>query len=95
LLAALPEGEERALVAEIQKVMKDDPAREAYARDEKDLVELLLLLKKEELLEMSRKLYSEIKSAPQGERDYETVMQELLEMNQDIQKIDKELRALE
>ena len=31
--------------AEIQKVMKDDPAREAYARDEKDLVELLLLLK--------------------------------------------------
>ncbi|MDO8946818.1 MAG: DNA primase [Desulfocapsaceae bacterium] len=95
LLAALPEGEERALVAEIQKVMKDDPAREAYARAEKDLVELLLLLKKEELLEMSRKLYSEIKSAPQGERDYETVMQELLEMNQDIQKIDKELRALE
>lgn len=95
LLAALPEGEERALVAEIQKVMKDDPAREVYARDEKDLVELLLLLKKEELLEMSRKLYSEIKSAPQGERDYETVMQELLEMNQDIQKIDKELRALE
>ncbi len=95
LLAALPEGEERALVAEIQKVMKDDPAKGAYARDEKDLVELLLLLKKEALLEMSRRLYVEIKSAPQGERDYETVMQELLKMNQDIQMIDQELRALE
>lgn len=95
LLAALPEGEERSLVAEIQKVMKDDPARGASSRDEKDLVELLLLLKKEELLEMARKLYAEIKSAPQGERDYETVMQELLKMNQDIQKIDQELRALE
>jgi DNA primase len=90
LLAALPEGEERALVAEILLAASSVASESGhYSGTEEELAELLLWLKKEELKERDRKLTVEIENVPRNE--HETVMQLLLEK----QKIDKELRALE
>jgi DNA primase len=90
LLAALPEGEERTLVVEI--LLAASPAVSEnghYSGTEEELAELLLWLKREELKERDRKLTSEIENVPRDE--HETVVQLL----QEKQKIDKELRDLE
>ena len=90
LLAALPEGEERALVAEILLAASSTASRGTYCSGtEEELAELVLWLKREELREMERRLTAEIENVPRDE--HETVMRLLLEK----QKIDKELRALE
>ncbi len=90
LLAALPEGEERALVVEI--LLAASPAVSEnghHSGTEEELAELLFWLKREELKERDRKLTAEIENVPRDE--HETVVQLL----QEKQKIDKELRALE
>ena len=90
LLAALPEGEERALVAEVLLAASPSACESGhYSGTDEELAELLLWLKKEELKAMDRKLTAEIKNVPRDE--HERVMQLL----QEKQKVDKELRALE
>ena len=90
LLAALPEGEERALVAEILlAASSSDSGGTHCSGTEEELAELVLWLKREELKEMDRNLTAEIENAPRDE--HETVMRLLLAK----QKIDQELRALE
>ncbi|MBW6519685.1 MAG: DNA primase [Desulfoarculaceae bacterium] len=90
LLAALPEGEERALVAEILLAASSTDSGSTHCSGtEEELAELLLWLKREELKEMERILTAEIENVPRDE--HETVVRLL----QEKQKIDKELRALE
>jgi len=90
LLAALPEGEERALVAEILLAASSPDSGSTHCSGtEEELAELVLWLKREELKEMDRNLTAEIENAPRDE--HETVMRLLLAK----QKIDQELRALE
>jgi len=90
LLAALPEGEERALVAEILlAASSSDSGSTPCSGTEEELAELVLWLKREELKEMDRNLTAEIENVPRDE--HETVVRLLLAK----QKIDKELRALE
>lgn len=88
LLAALPEGEERALVVEI--LLAASPAVSEsghYSGTEEELSELLLWLKREELNEISRKLIAEM-DAPLDEDELSLLQNKLIEIN-------KELRALE
>ena len=88
LLAALPEGEERALVVEI--LLAASPAVSEsghYSGTEEELSELLLWLKREELNEISRKLIAEM-DAPLDEGELSLLQNKLIEIN-------KELRALE
>jgi len=90
LLAALPEGEERALVAEILLAASSpDSGSTRCSGTEEELAELVLWLKREELKERDRNLTAEIENVPSDE--HETVMRLLLAK----QKIDQELRALE
>lgn len=92
LLAALPEGEERALVAEILLAASSaDSGSTHCSGTEEELAELLLWLKREELLEMSRRLIAEIGKVQRDEHEFT----ELSRLLQEKQKIDKELRALE
>ncbi len=92
LLAALPEGEERSLVADILLAASSTDSGGSYCSGtEEELAELLLWLKKEELQELSRKLIAEIGEVPSDEQEFETLSRLL----QEKQKVDKELRALE
>lgn len=92
LLASLPEGEERGMVADILLTASNaDAGNSHYSGTEEELVELLLWLKKEELLEMSKKLIVEIGKASGDDHGF-SALSRLLE---EKQKIDKELRALE
>lgn len=88
LLAALPEGEERALVVEI--LLAASPAVSGsghHSGTEEELSELLLWLKREELNEISKKLIAEM-NAPLDEDELSLLQNKLIEIN-------KELRALE
>jgi DNA primase len=92
LLASLPEGEERALVAAILLSASSTAGGSDHcAGTEEDLAELLFWLKKEELKDISRKLVMEIANV-QGDPDGGATLAQLL---QEKQKVDKELRALE
>ena len=92
LLAALPEGEERALVAEILLAASSaDSGSTHCSGTEEELAELLLWLKREELREISRKLIVEIGKVQRDEHELEVLMPLLLEQ----QRVEKELRALQ
>jgi hypothetical protein len=89
LLSALPEGEERAMVAEILLAASSVAATGDYsAGTEEDLAEVLLWLKREELRGKLRNLEAEIRNADRDGRDCIPLLLEK-------QCIDKELRALE
>ncbi|MFH2122243.1 MAG: DNA primase [Pseudomonadota bacterium] len=91
LLAALPEGEERALVAEILLTASSADSGSSYCSGtEEELDELLLWLKREELQEMSRQLIAEIGKVQRDEHEFVTLSRLL----QEKQKIDKELQDL-
>ena len=88
LLAALPEGEERTLVAEI--LLAASPAASEighFSGTEEELAELLLWLKKEELLEMSRKLIVEME-APLDEDELSLLQNKLIEINKELQALE-------
>ncbi len=92
LLAALPEGEERALVAEILLAASTTEGGSLQCSGtEEELAELVLWLKREELMEISKSLILEIGRIQRDEHELDT----LSHLLQEKQKIDKELRAME
>ncbi len=92
LLAALPEGEERTLVAEILLAASTtDSGSLQCSGTEEELAELVLWLKREELMEVSKSLILDIGKVQRDEHELDTLAHLLLEK----QKIDKELRAME
>jgi DNA primase len=89
LLSTLPEGEERAMVAEILLAASSVISTgDYYAGTEEDLAEVLLWLKREELRGKLRKLEAEIGNADRDGRDITPLLLEK-------QSVDKELRAME
>jgi DNA primase len=88
LLAALPEGEERSLVAEILLAASSDASGSSYCSGtEEELAELLLWLKREELQEMSRKVIAEM-HAPLDEDKLSLLQNKLIEINKELQALE-------
>lgn len=88
LLAALPEGEERTLVAEILLAASSSASGGSYCSGtEEELAELLLWLKREELQEMSRKVIAEM-HAPLDEDRLSLLQNKLIEINKELQALE-------
>jgi DNA primase len=88
LLAALPEGEERALVAEILLASSSAASESGhYSGTEEELAELLLWLKREELLEISRRLIMEM-DAPLEEDELSLLQNKLIAVNKELQALE-------